>query len=86
VTVVSRFVVNMIRTALTVLAGDGSKIKDIDLAALCDSAAAKSRVGLGDNDGSAGGESEEGSGELHGDCCWIVCLVCLCGVVWSKYV
>jgi hypothetical protein len=52
---------------LTVLAGDGSKIEDIGLAALGDSATAESRVGLGYDDGSAGGESEDGGGELHGD-------------------
>jgi hypothetical protein len=52
---------------LTVLAGDGSEIKDISLAALGDSATAKSRVGLGHDDGGAGGESEDGGRELHGD-------------------
>jgi hypothetical protein len=50
---------------LTILAGDGSKIEDVSLAALGDSATAEGRVGLGDNDGSAGDESEDG--ELHGD-------------------
>jgi hypothetical protein len=52
---------------LTVLAGDGSKIEDIGLAALGDSATTESRVGLGYDDGSAGGESEDGGGELHCD-------------------
>jgi hypothetical protein len=50
---------------LTVLAGDSSKIEDISLAALGDSATAESRVGLSDDDGSTGDESEDG--ELHGD-------------------
>jgi hypothetical protein len=52
---------------LTVLASDGSKVEDISLAALGDSATAESRVGLSDNDGSAGGESEDSGEELHGD-------------------
>jgi hypothetical protein len=52
---------------LTVLAGNGSEVEDISLAALGDSAAAKSRVGLGHDDGGAGGESEDGGGEMHGD-------------------
>jgi hypothetical protein len=52
---------------LTVLAGDGSEIEDISLAALGDSATAESRVGLGNDDGGTGGESENGGGELHGD-------------------
>jgi hypothetical protein len=65
------------KPTLTVLAGDSSKIEDVKLAALCDSAAAKGRVGLGHDDGSAGEESEDGGGELHGECR----LIDLCGCV-----
>lgn len=52
---------------LTVLAGDGSKVKDVKLAALGGPATAKGRVGLGNNDGGAGGEGEDGREELHVD-------------------
>jgi hypothetical protein len=51
--------------ALTVLAGNGSKIKDVKLAALCHAASTKGRIGLGPDDGSAGGESEDSGRELH---------------------
>lgn len=54
------------RVSLTVLAGDCGKVQDVELAALSDSAAAERRVGLSHNDGSAGGESEDGGRELHG--------------------
>jgi hypothetical protein len=70
----------MTKATLTVLAGDSGKIKDVNLAALCDPATAKGRVGLGHDDGSAGGESEDGGGELHGDCCLGCLLGCLLGV------
>ena len=66
--VVSGLKVRRAKPALTVLAGDGSKIKDVKLAALSDSAAAKSRVGLSHGDGSAGNESEDCGRELHGEC------------------
>lgn len=69
---------------LTVLAGDGSKIENVKLAALSNSAAAKGRVGLSHDDGSAGSESEDGGGELHGDCCLCVGFVGLYGVVRSR--
>ena len=52
----------------TVLAADGGEIEDVKLAALSGSATAESRVGLGQGDGSAGGEGEDGGGELHDDC------------------
>jgi hypothetical protein len=65
--VVSEFNVGRVKPTLTVLAGNGSKIEDVKLAALCDSAAAKGRVGLGHDDRSAGNESEDGGGELHGE-------------------
>lgn len=54
-------------TTLTVLAGDGSKVKYVKLAALGGPATAKGRVGLGHNDGGAGGEGEDGREELHVD-------------------
>ena len=81
VAVVSRFNVRKTRAILTVLAGDGSKIKDVELAALCNPAATKSRVGLGHDDGCAGGESEDGGGELHGDYCLFV--LCVCVMLWG---
>ena len=65
INVVSRVDVRGTKATLTVLAGDGSKIKDVKLAALCNSGAAKGRVGLSHDDGSAGSESENGGGELH---------------------
>lgn len=76
------------KSKLTVLAGNGSKIKDVKLAALCDSAAAKGRVGLSHDDGSAGDESEDGGRELHGESRLLVCFVylCLCGVVRSEWI
>jgi len=53
----------------TVLAADGSKVEDVELAALSHSATAEGRVGLGEGDRSACGESEDGGGELHDDDC-----------------
>ena len=74
------------KSKLTALAGNGSKIKDVKLAALCDSAAAKGRVGLSHDDGSAGDESEDGGRELHGESRLLVCFVCLCDVVRSEWI
>jgi hypothetical protein len=54
--------------ALTVLAADGGKVKDVELAALGNAAGAKSRVDLGQSDRSACGEGEDGGGELHVEC------------------
>lgn len=55
------------RMALTVLAGDGSEVEDVKLAALGGPATAKGRVGLSNDDRGASGESEDGSEELHVD-------------------
>lgn len=51
--------------SLTVLAGDGSKVEDVELAALGSTATAESWVRLGESNRSAGGEGEDGGGELH---------------------
>jgi len=51
-----------------VLAADGGKVKDVELAALGNAAGAKSRVDLGQSDRSACGEGEDGGGELHVEC------------------
>jgi hypothetical protein len=52
----------------TVLAADGGKVEDIELAALRDTASTESRVDLSQGDRGACGEGEEGSGELHDGC------------------
>lgn len=50
VDVVSWFNLGRTQATLTVLAGDGGKVKDVKLAALCNPAATKSRVSLGHDD------------------------------------
>jgi hypothetical protein len=51
----------------TVLAADGGKVEDVELAALRNAAGAEGRVDLGQGDGGACGEGEDGGGELHGE-------------------
>ena len=75
---VSWFKLGRTQATLTVLAGDGGKVKDVKLAALCNPAATKGRVGLSHDDGSTGGESEDGGGELHcGYCLFLLCVYVL---------
>lgn len=50
VDVVSWLNLRRTQATLTVLAGDGGKVKDVKLAALCNPAATKSRVSLGHDD------------------------------------
>lgn len=50
----------------TVFAADGGEIEDVELAALGDPAGAEGWVGLGQGDGGACGEGEDGSVEMHG--------------------
>jgi hypothetical protein len=51
----------------TVLAADGGKVEDVELATLSNSAGAEGRVGLGLSNRGACGEGEDGGGELHVD-------------------
>lgn len=74
---VSWFNASRTKSTLTILAGNGSKIKNVKLAALCHPATAEGRVGLSHDDGSAGGEGENGGRELHGDYCRFVLCVCV---------
>ena len=55
----------------TVLAADGGKVEDVELAALRNAASAEGRVDLGHGDRGACGEGEDGGGELHVDC-WLL--------------
>jgi hypothetical protein len=52
----------------TVLAADGGKIEDVELAALCNTTGTEGRVDLSHGDRGACGEGEDGGSELHGDC------------------
>jgi hypothetical protein len=54
----------------TVLAADGGKVEHVELAALRNTAGAEGRVDLGQGDGSACGEGEDGGGELHAEYDW----------------
>jgi hypothetical protein len=49
----------------TVLAADGGKVEDVELAALRNAASAEGRVDLGQGERGACGEGEDGGGELH---------------------